>query len=53
VVVQEKLTVPDPVTEAYWFNGLALLLMLHDPLFVLGRIKANWEVKVNEPVIPA
>jgi len=28
------------MTEAYWFNGLALLLVLHEPLFVLGRMNA-------------
>lgn len=37
---QGKLTFPDPITELYWFNGLALLLVLHEPLLFLGRTNA-------------
>ena len=51
--VYGKFTVPEPEIEAYWLMGFALLLMLHEPLFVLGSMNANCPVKLNEPVIPA
>jgi hypothetical protein len=47
-----KLTVPVPVTAPQLATGTALLLMLHEPLLVLGSMRATIAVMVNDPLIP-